>query len=331
MRFRFVALGVACFAFGLAAACSTFGEEDRADDPSNPPPDPPGNEGGTDAQSTTDAAPDPRCTADVPFRAPELVKSLNKQPFHSLSARPAGPFLYFISDREGLATAEPFANADVWRASFTGDTFADLRRMANLSTLGTEDVAPTETADAKTLFLATGTLGSTPNRRIKVAERDSPLVDYPPPKAIAGTTIVALAAAETDPYVVGNRLYFVSLASTPGAVSLIYETDLPALQQPKIAIVPVKGTKLRYPVVNAAETELYYYSFDELDSKVWKAFVARRSSPSGPFGDPKELPELQFAGAENVNLSALSPNGCDIYVAARFDAGFDIYRARRVP
>lgn len=327
MRFRFLALGVASFAFGLVAACSTFGEEDT-DDPANPPQNPPANEGGTEAQTTTDSAPDPRCTADVPFGAPELVPSLNQQPFHSLSARPAGPFLYFTSDREGPSNGAPFANADVWRASFMGDTFTEVRRMANLSTVGVEDVAPTESADAKTLFLASGTLST---RKIKVAERGSTLVDYPPPKGVAGETIVAAAVFETDPYVVGNHLYFVSQAGTPGALSLIYETDLPTLPTPRVAIVPAAATKLRYPVVNATETELYYYSFDEIDSKVWRAYVARRSSPSGPFSDPKEIPQLQFAGAENVNLSALSPNGCDIYVAARFAAGFDIYRARRVP
>lgn len=267
----------------------------------------------------------PRCTLTMPFGKPVLVPTLNKPAHHSLSARQAGDFLYFSSDRH--AAGLDFNQSDIYRARFQGDDFTDIQRLAGVSTADVEDVGPTETADGLTLFLAVGKIDSRKIKRSARADRAQPYA-APSPVGPAGI-IVPGAAQESDPYLVGNRLYFTSRGDG-GADSSVYQVgisadgpDGPAF----LAAGPFAGV-LRYPVVNKAETELYFveYVFDAPT-----LYLARRGSVEQPFANPGSQPTLDIPGSTNVNVTGLSADDCDLYLAARLGQTepFNIYRARR--
>ncbi|MDB4946963.1 MAG: hypothetical protein JWP97_6497 [Labilithrix sp.] len=307
----------------LAAACSSFGAD--GEDPGGiadaaPPlvvdafaPDV------VEVDGAVDASTPPPCSPGGAFGAPQLVPSLNAAPYHTLSARPAGDFLYFVSNRHLLDVTE-FSNVDVYRARFAGEAFADIQRLVTVSAPDKEDVAPTETVDGLTLYLGVGDITV---RRIVRSTRASRLVDYPMPSVIGSGVLVNGADAESDPYIVGNTLYFMSAS---GTTSAIYALDL-SFSKPPLRVAGATGKTLRFPVVDAEQNELFYVEYPTTGPPV--LYSAHRSTVSGTFVDPKVVVGAQFPGSNNVNVTALSADGCDLYLAARFDAGFNVYRARR--
>lgn len=322
-----VALALAVVAAG-AAACSSFGAADSADGASSNDAgsgaEGGGEDGGLDELDGGEAGPDRRCDPNAPFGGPELVPTLNAAPHHSTSARPAGDFLYFVSDRH-VGVQPNFDDVDLYQARFQGDGFTDIRHLTALSTPNVQDVAPTETPDGLTLFFAVGDAAS---RRIWKATRTAHDQDYSSPQLAGGGTVVTGARAESDPYVVGSRLYFTSTPMSRQTTAFaVYSVDVALTETAKlVAETGSGGASRRYPVVNAAETELYY--IEEVGGAP-TLFRARRDVPSGLFGQPAAQPSLNVPGNDNFTVSGLSADGCDLYLSARFDAGFNIYRARR--
>jgi hypothetical protein len=321
MRRLCVVVAAALEVGGLAACIG--------DDPNASPPAPV-PEGGTDGR--TDAAPDvrqdtatpPRCRVEDRWGPPVLVDSLSAPAYHAFTARPAGDFLYFSSDRHDASPGVGFANVDLFRARVLGDAFTDITRLAALAG-PEEDVGPTESGDGLTLYFAAGAIGS---RRIKRTTRQRVTDEYPSASALSPDTIVPGASYESDPYLVGSRLYFSVFSNVDGgADGALYVVDVGAggpVGSGSRVPGPLTGN-LRQPVVNADETEIY---FTQESGPLQRPFVARRTSTSIPFTAPIELIDLEIK--DTVATSGLSADGCELYLAARnVGERFAIYRSRR--
>jgi hypothetical protein len=325
-------LAVAPAAFG-PVACDSF-EADAHVEPVDPTPEsgspgPPGPvaDGSFDAPENGEPVPAaeaglPRCDVLASFGAPEVVPSLNVAGRHSVSARPSGAHLYFASDR--AATTSSFEKVDIYRADVAGDAFITPVLEPTLSSPD-EDVSPTESEDHLTIFLARGTISS---RRIYRSQRPNVQVSYPIPQALSNVPLVAGSTQESDPYLVGARLYFTSEVADRAFVYVVEATKDGAALTPRVVARHV-GQKMRYPVVNRDETELFFVDSSSEGKTVYRA---TRALGAEEFTNPVAQPTLQVPSSANLEITGLSADACDLYLSARptfGDSRFVIHRARR--
>lgn len=88
--------------------------------------------------------------------------------------------------------------------------------------------------------------------------------------------------------------------------------------------------ELRYPVVDASETELFFVEFGA--GNVPLVYAASRATPADVFTNPVRQDQLTLANTSNLTVTGLSADGCELYLAARRgDTFFEVYRARRAP
>ncbi len=269
----------------------------------------------------------PRCQKDGDFGTPEILPGLSSpgRDYHTSSLRRGLDALYFSSDRHSPSTVGDVSRLDLYSTLPLPDGgFAPFQQLTSISSSSTDDVSPTESSDGHTLYFGTGD----PERRIKRAVRQGLDQGYGVTDATWPALLRPDSTRETDPYLVGSHLYFAALAGADAAATsgLFVVTVGASGPIGEAARVPgLFAGDLRFPVVNAAETELYF-ARSVGDGQV--PYRATRGSSGIAFKEPSRMYVTPLE--QILTPTGLSADECELYLAGR-DASerFVVYVARR--
>lgn len=356
-RRRAMLLGFASFLLAAAAVEACVGE-----DPPFAPAAPP--DGGSNASSSsgattsssssssgaasssssggpTDAGPDgltpdAACDPSKRFGTPEPI-ALDSDESSVTSLRFSRGGFYFSGDLAAPADSGDVLGAlDLYAVDFANKAFGTPRKLTALSASGVEDVSPTESSDGQLLFFASGDVS---NRRLRRAVRSAVEVtlglDYSTSTALTPPLVKPGSTRETDPYLVGSRLYFAADDGASGSNLLaLFSVSIDAgglagndLTK-ALPDIGVGSAETRSPVVGANETELFYSSFSTVGG-VESLLHAMPADAPHTFKDPSIV--FKTPPATHVAATELSRDACDLYISTRDPGGrFKILVAHRM-
>jgi len=264
------------------------------------------------------------CRADAELGAPEPLPDINAtggKQFHVVGARPIPTGILFASEAAAAgANVEDFSGLDLYFALATQTGYAPPKKLGASAT-AVEDWAPTLTAGGTLLF---GSLDGT--RR-----------------AFYRSTYTGGAADERElvtfgnsineyftPYAAGSRLYFAMVDNS--GLQPVQVLASAAIAAGGVLDTPERVTgidvpdELSAPVVTIDEKTLYFAATKAGTTTIYRA---TRPQPSGPFSKATALPAPMNALTQQFP-SAVSADGCDLYLHARVSGGrYAVYRARK--
>jgi len=224
----------------------------------------------------------------------------------------------FASDRTDLGGPGGY---DLYRATRTARTadFGAPTLMASLNSAQT-DRKPVLSPDGLTLFFSSSRPladGATTSNNIYVATRPNALSDFGAPGTLAGANSSAsdlVNSITAD----GKVLY---LDSGSGSSRDIYTRELASSAAP-VAVSGVNSADDEgFGVISADSLTLYFGSNrpvpNQPDAGImdpWNIWVAHRTSPTGTFGTPSPVAELNTLSLDIP--SWMSADGCTIYLTS---------------
>ncbi|CAN5901577.1 hypothetical protein BH11MYX4_BH11MYX4_02030 [soil metagenome] len=286
----------------------------------------------TATDSAVDAPVKTRCDALEPFGAPVVVASLNTTSDDSTPRlSPDELTVYFASTRPGhlgggsIYTAKRAARSDPFGAPA-------LLPVVNV-TNGTI-YHPAVTGDGLRIFLQV--TGGAPTD-LYLGTRTTTAVEFSTPAPLAN---VNSASFEFIPFISADGVHLLFSSNRSGAF-LLYESAASGGVFPAATLVPGVGSGNgaavdTAPVLSGDLLSLYFASTRvDPGSSSYDLFVARRTTPSGAFGTPTLVAELNDANAAVSDVpSWLSADECRLYLTSDRLApggGFDVYLATRTP
>jgi hypothetical protein len=312
---RLVAAGALAVATVKLLACTAFGVDEAPLDAA--------------ARDASDAAapdaaeaapPDARaCDPDTPFGSPS---PLGGPTGAWVNARLSGDELEIVFEAEDEAEGGS-GKPQVWRASrlVRADGFGPPAIVTSLEdSRGSYD--PDVSLDALTLVFASGRSDATGwPRDIFLATRGTRATDFGSPMV----TAINSPADEAAPYLESGdaHLWFMRDSTTIWRAPRSGNT----FGQPAaVSELNALGT-VGFPVPSDDHTYIYFSLQDNGGSShVW---MARRTSPDGPFVRPRPVTELNSTPGESPNW--LSPDGCRIYLTSDRTGSWQLYVAERSP
>lgn len=281
------------------------------------------------------STPDAACDPSKGFGTPEPI-ALDSDVYSVTSLRFSRGGFYFSGDFSAPADSGDVLGAlDLYAVDFANKAFGTPRKLTALSASGVEDVSPTESSDGRLLFFASGDVS---NRRLRRAIRSTFEVavglDYATSTALTPPLVKPGSTRETDPYLVGSRLYFAADDVDGGSnllalFSVSIDADGVAGNDLTKALpdISVSSAETRSPVVGANETELFYSSVSAVGG-VESLFHAKPADAPHTFKDPSFI--FKTPPAIHVAVTELSRDACDLYISTRDPGGrFKILVAHR--
>jgi hypothetical protein len=276
--------------------------------------------GGDAGDASTSESGAPICDRTRPFGAPQPIAELNTSGddlFGSLS--PDELTVYFDS---GAVTA----NVHMFSATRPQRTapFGPPVMIANL-TSQFQDLYPSVTADGLTMYFTSNGFGA-PSTTIFVSRRSTNKDPFAAP-----TQVATLYDSKTFPETLfvtadGAMLYFArGDMMTTNLFSSSCGPSGCTIAQPITELNTAQAQA--GSVVSADQLTIYY---GQKIGGNYDVMVARRPTPSGPFGSPSSVTELNSSSSEIP--AWLSPDGCRMYInRTEGSAGtpYDLYVATR--
>jgi hypothetical protein len=252
-----------------------------------------GDDGGSGGDAATDAPRPPRCDPSKPFGAPTML--LANSFIIDQAARLSADELTLYYAGYGHTGYNGTPHLWVATRSSTSVPFANPKRIDDLVVADGGEMFPAPTADGLTLFYegSADGLGS----GVVKATRTSTSAPW-------GALAYVGVGNWSQTYVAadGRMLY--------GMISdQIYEVGLPydggAPQE-----VMSGSPRVYWPVVSADGLTIFY-ARPNISPYQWDMEVATRTTPSGPFSNPKPVSELNTTADENPTWISL--DGCTLY------------------
>jgi len=293
-------------------------------------------DGPVDLDAASDAASDApvktRCDPRKPFGAPAIVASLNTTSDDSTPRlSPDELTVYLASMRPGHLGG---GSIYVARRTSRSDPFGTPALLPVVNTTNGTIYHPAVTGDGLRIFLQVAGGGPTD---LYLGTRTTTAVEFSTPAPLAN---VNSGSFELIPFISADGVHLLFASNRSGAF-LLYESTANAGVFGAATLVPGVGSGNgaavdTAPVLSGDLLSLYFASTRvDTASTSYDLFVARRTTPTGPFGTPTLVAELNDANAAASDVpSWLSADDCRLYLTSDRltpGGGFDVYVATRTP